>query len=86
MALDKFPHVNPVDTRREYLNMEWTTDFVIRTADGRSTIREFVDLKDFAKKAVIEKLELSRRYWAVLDILDWKLIVCGETTRKQKEE
>lgn len=85
LALDELPHVNPVDIRKEYLNMEWTTDFVIRTADGRSAIREFVDAKDFTKKAVMEKLELSRRYWAVLDISDWKLVVCGEVATKQQE-
>ena len=85
LALDKLPHVNPVDIRKEYLNTEWTTDFVIRTADGRSAIREFVDAKDFTKKAVMKKLELSRRYWAVLDISDWKLVVCGEVATKQQE-
>lgn len=57
--------------------MEWTTDFVIRTADGRTAIREFADAQDVSKKAVMEKLELSRRYWSVLDITDWKLVVPG---------
>ncbi len=86
LDLDRFQNVNPVDIRKEYLSIEWTTDFVIHTADGKSAIREFIDEKDFTKKAVIEKLELSRRYWSVLDIADWKLVICGETTRKQKEK
>lgn len=83
---DRFPNVNPVNIRREYLSMEWTTDFVIHTADGRSAVREFVDAKDFTKKAIIEKLELSRRYWAILDISEWKLVICGEVVEKRKEE
>lgn len=78
LALDKFPHVNPVDIRREYLSLQWITDLLIRTADGQIAVREFADLKDFSKKAVIEKLELSRRYWAILDISDWKLVVSSE--------
>ena len=41
-------------------------------------MREFADPKDFSKKAVVEKLELSRRYWAILDISDWKLVVSDE--------
>lgn len=78
MELGKFQHINPVDIRREYLSLEWITDFVIHTADGRSTVREFADPKDFSKKAVVEKLELSRRYWSALDVTDWKLVVSGE--------
>ena len=86
LALDKLPHVNPVDIRKEYLNTEWTTDFVIRTADGQITVREFADTQDLSKKSIIEKLELSRRYWAVLDISDWKLVVCGEEVARKQQE
>lgn len=86
LMLDKFQHVNPVDIRREYLQLPWTTDFLIHTADGRSAVREFADVKDFVKKAAIEKLELSRRYWAVLDVADWKLVVCGEAARNKEEQ
>ncbi len=75
LELDKFPNINPIDIRKEYLQIPWTTDFLIQTADGRKTVREFVDMRDLLKKAAIEKLELSRRYWVVLDITDWKLII-----------
>lgn len=50
LELDKLPHVNPVDIRKEYLNTEWTTDFLIHTSDGRTAVREFVDAGDFIKK------------------------------------
>lgn len=86
LALDKLPHVNPVGIRKEYFSQEWTSDFVIQTADGHSTVREFVDARDFTKKAVVEKLELSRRYWTILDITDWKLVISDEIVGKQKEE
>lgn len=83
LDINRFHNVNPVDIRREYLALQWTTDFVIRTADGRTTVREFVDARDFSKKAVIEKLELSRRYWAIMDVTDWRLVVSGEIVTKQ---
>lgn len=86
LQLAKFQHVSPVDIRREYFQLSWMTDFLVCTADGISAVREFVDAKDFTKKAVIEKLELSRRYWAVLDIADWKLVICSNAAGKQKEE
>lgn len=86
LALDKLPHVNPVGIRKDYLTTAWTTDFVIHTADGQTAIREFVDARDFSKKSAMEKLELSRRYWAVLDIADWKLVISGEIVGEQKED
>lgn len=78
LDINRFHNVNPVDIRREYLALQWTTDFVIHTADGQIAVREFADPKDFSKKALVEKLELSRRYWAILDISDWKLVVSSE--------
>lgn len=80
---DRFQHMNPVDIRGEYLQICWTTDFLIHTADRRTAVREFVDARDFIKKAVIEKLELSRRYWAITDVTDWRLVVSGEIVTRQ---
>lgn len=52
VVLDRnhFQHVNPIDIRKEYFELEWTTDFVIYQADGRVAVREFCDCKDFTKK------------------------------------
>ena len=83
---NRFPNISPIDIRKEYFSQEWTSDFVIQTADGRSSVREFIDEREFTKKAVMEKMELSRRYWSVLDVTDWKLVISGEATKKQKEE
>ena len=55
----------------------------LMTADGRTAVREFIDAGDFTKKAGMEKLELSRRYWTALGISDWKLIISGESIAKQ---
>lgn len=84
LDIDRFHNVNPVDIRREYLALQWTTDFVIRTADGQIAVREFADSKDFTKKAIVEKLELSRRYWTALDISEWKLVVSGEVISNKR--
>ena len=86
LELDKFPNVNPIDIRKEYMQIQWITDFLIQTADGRKSVREFVNTQDFTKKAIIEKLELSRRYWAVLSVSDWKLVICGEAARNKEEQ
>ena len=75
---ERLRHVNPVDLRKDYLEIEWTTDFVIHQADGRIAVREIVDCRDFTKRAVVEKLELSRRYWSALEIAVWKLIISGD--------
>lgn len=83
LELDRFQHVNPVDIRGEYLQISWTTDILICQADGQMAVREFVDAKDLSKKAIIEKLELSRRYWSILDISDWKLVINGEIVSDQ---
>ena len=81
LMLDKFQHINPVGIRREYFQLSWTTDFLIHTVDGRTAVREFADARDFLKKAVVEKLELSRRYWVALDISNWKLVISGEIVK-----
>lgn len=70
-------HVLPVDIRPDYLKAAWASDFLIHYADGRKGIRELVDADSLKKRAVVERLELSRRYWAATDIEDWKIVVIG---------
>lgn len=67
--------VCPVDIRSSYFQTEWLTDFLIFCADGRKAVREVADLQRLQKRAEIEKLELSRRYWTGLDIGDWRIVV-----------
>ncbi len=61
--------------RTQYRKMEWLTDFRITYKRGNISIRELVKQSDLASRAVIEKLELSRRYWEAVGITDWKIVV-----------
>ena len=67
-----------VDIRADFLKQEWTTDFYLRFEDGTVGIREIVQPKALQKRAEVEKLELSRRYWTLMGVKDWKVVVLGK--------
>lgn len=68
--------VSWVDIRKDYFGVEWATDFVIHYADGSIGIREVATEAMMAKRANIEKLEFSRRYWSVSESAkDWKIVL-----------
>ena len=75
---DYIQHVFPVDIRSLYFKSEWATDFLIRFVDGRKGVRELVHREDLTKRAMVERLELSRRYWAVRDIDEWKVVLVDD--------
>ena len=65
--------VSWVDIRKDYFGVEWATDFVIHYVDGSMGIREIVTESMLSKRANIEKLEFSRRYWSSSEsVKDWK--------------
>ena len=68
-------HVSRVDIRSSYFETSWASDFMVTLADGRKEIREIITLGQLRKRAVVEQLELSRRYWSALDVSDWKVVV-----------
>lgn len=68
-------HVSRVDIRSSYFETAWASDFLITLADGRKEIREIVSVEQLRKRAVVEQLELSRRYWGALDVSGWKVVV-----------
>lgn len=70
--------VSRVDIRGEYISQEWTSDFVIKYQDGITGVREIIRPSDLEKRAEVEKLELSRRYWALMGVVDWKVVVLGK--------
>ena len=70
--------VSRVDIRGEYISQEWTSDFVLKYRDGITGVREIIRPSDLEKRAEVEKLELSRRYWAMLGVVDWKVVVLGK--------
>ena len=64
----------PLDINR--LDALQKTD--IRHADGTAAVRELVNAADLTKRAEVEKLELSRRYWAALGVNDWMVVITGQ--------
>lgn len=75
VGFDPLPHIDRIGIRPAYFETEWASDFLLRYADGRVGVRELVTAVQLQKKADLEKLELSRRYWVVLDVSDWKVVV-----------
>ena len=76
-ALDpgRLKAVSRVDIRGEFFKQEWETDVYLQYEDGTVGIREVVRRSDLDKRAEIEKLELSRRYWKLFGVTDWKVVV-----------
>jgi hypothetical protein len=70
--------VSRVDIRGEYISQEWTSDFVLKYRDGITGVREIIRPSDLEKRAEVEKLELSRRYWTLMGVKDWKVVVLGK--------
>lgn len=75
LDMERYQYVDPVDIRKDYFSVEWTTDFVVSFSDGRMGIREIVTESMLEKRAAIEKLEFSRRYWAATKAADWKIVI-----------
>lgn len=67
--------VDRVDIRGSYLTTDWISDIRLCFTDGHIGIREMVREEKLQERAVIEKLELSRRYWKAQGIEDWKLVM-----------
>lgn len=73
---ERYQFVSTVDIRKDYFDTKWATDFVLHFADGSIGIREIVTEAMMAKRANIEKLEFSRRYWSVSEsVKDWKIVL-----------
>lgn len=70
--------VQKTDIRGEYFKAQWSSDFYICHADGTAAVRELVNAADLTKRAEVEKLELSRRYWAALGVNDWMVVITGQ--------
>lgn len=77
LDMARFIHVLPVDIRPEYLREQWTTDFLLEDRDGHKCVREVVLTSNLRKRSLVERLELSRRYWKTLNIEDWKAVLVG---------
>ena len=71
---DIMGRISRAGIRTDYLQTGWATDFVIRCADGHKGVRELVQREQLKKKAHVERLELSRRYWAATDT-EWMVVI-----------
>lgn len=69
--------ISKVDIRGEYFEQQWESDFCIKYDDGTAAVREIAVENFSSKRAEIEKLELSRRYWRSMGVLDWKIVRVG---------
>lgn len=77
LDIEKYKHISSVGIRKSYFENEWTSDFVITNEDGTISIRELAKSGDLDKRAAIERLEFSRRYWVQTNIKDWKIVIMG---------
>lgn len=85
LSTEKVSEVNPLDIRAEYLAKSmWETDFLIEHMNGTQAVREVACVDDFKKRAVVEQLELSRRYWAAQGIDDWKIVIFRKSGREKE--
>ncbi|MBM6926912.1 hypothetical protein [Pseudoflavonifractor phocaeensis] len=71
---DIMGRISRAGIRTDYLQAGWATDFVLRYADGHKGVRELILREQLKKKAYVERLELSRRYWAVTDT-EWMVVI-----------
>ena len=77
LDLNRYSGINPINIRREYFETTWSSDFVIHYENETIGVREIVRSDNIYKKAVIERLELSRRYWLCLKVENWKMLMLG---------
>ena len=74
LDVDIIGRISRAGIRTDYLQTGWATDFVLRYADGHKGVRELILRQQLKKKAYVERLELSRRYWAATDT-EWMVVI-----------
>ena len=72
---ERVQQLQRVDIRKDYIDSEWETDVYITYSDGSNGVREIVKEEWLERRAVVEKLELSRRYWKSIGITNWKIVI-----------
>lgn len=74
LEADIIRRISRAGIRTDYLQTGWASDFVVRYADGHKGVRELILQEQLKKKAYVERLELSRRYWAATDT-EWMVVI-----------
>lgn len=67
--------VRRIRIRKNYFDTKWSSDFVIYRQSGTATVRELCTRAQLQKLSHIERLELSRRYWADAHVYDWAVVI-----------
>ena len=67
--------ISTIGLRTAYLQTDWSSDFMLVMQDDSVAIQELATAADLKKKAEIEKLEISRRYWKVAHVNDWGVVM-----------
>ena len=73
----RLPMISKLDIRGDYFKQDWESDFYVLFDDGTVAVRELTTAEALSKRAEIEKLELSRRYWSSVGVTNWKIIWMG---------
>jgi len=73
----KLKTIKKVDIRGAYLKENWETSFYVMRRDTSVFVRELIRPSDLTKLSEIEKLELSRRYWKLCGVSNWKVVMEG---------
>lgn len=60
--------------RKSYRETEWLTSFVVEYVDGTNAAYEIIRPYHLEKRAEVEKLEISRRYWTSVGVDKWQMI------------
>ena len=78
LDINRLDAIQKTDIRGEYFRERWSSDFYLQFNDGTAAVRELVSAADLTRRAEVEKLELSRRYWAALGVNNWKVLITGQ--------
>lgn len=74
LSQESYANIMRTGIRGTYFQIQWTSDFLINSADGRKIVYELIEESDLQRKSEIEKLEFSRRYWSLFDV-EWKVLL-----------
>lgn len=67
-----------IQTNAPLDDLDFTSDFLCRRANGDYKIRECVYRKYLTKPLTAEQLDLSRMYWAKHGVVDWGVVIDAE--------
>jgi len=84
LSPERINMIQKVDIRKAYFEQQWESDFYVVYSDTSVGIREIATEEDLKKRAEIEKLELSRRYWKAAGVTNWKIVIVGGTSCSSK--